>query len=203
MQLFSFDDQSGGAKELQVMVDGEGVEGIPEYIVGSSSPIMNCSTASLAKELKFEGIKTISGSIEFDFNYGKNNDGEDQNIESVSFPELVHITGKVTVKQTRGLTSVSLEKLTNATTIQFESNEALASFSAPELTYTLGGILMKNNSALSTVVFPKLGEINGLTTLDGGLTVYNNPKLTKVDAPLLTRTGDVVVGYMVSYECAS
>ena len=79
--------------------------------------IMNCSTASLAKELKFEGIKTISGSIEFDFNYGKNNDGEDQNIESVSFPELVHITGKVTVKQTRGLTSVSLEKLTNATTI--------------------------------------------------------------------------------------
>ena len=39
VQLFSFDDQSGGAKELQVMVDGEGVEGIPEYIAGSSSPI--------------------------------------------------------------------------------------------------------------------------------------------------------------------
>ena len=115
----------------------------PSILQGQAPIYLDAYPAVAAKELKFEGIKTISGSIEFDFNYGKNNDGEDQNIESVSFPELVHITGKVTVKQTRVLASVSLEKLTNATTIQFESNGALASFSVPELTYTLGGILMK------------------------------------------------------------
>ena len=61
---------------------------------------------------------------------------------------------------------------------------------------------MGNNSALSTVEFPKLGEIDGHATLVGGLLVYNNPKLTKVDAPLLTRCGDVLIGYWITYECA-
>jgi hypothetical protein len=33
------------------------------------------------------------------------------------------------------------------------------------------------------------------------LVVHNNPKLTKVDAPLLTRCEDVMIGYLISYEC--
>jgi hypothetical protein len=131
---------------------------------------------TVATQLVFTGVEAISGNIEFDFNFGKNKNG-DQAITSVSFPALISVTGEVIVRRSRGLTSISVPLLSNATSLDLESNEALTSFSAPELLFTFDTIDVGNNSALSTVEFPKLGEN---ATLVGGLLVHNNPKLTKV-----------------------
>lgn len=174
-----------------------------EYVASRSSPIYkDCDNVTVATQLVFTGVEAISGNIEFDFNFGKNKNG-DQAITSVSFPALISVTGEVIVRRSRGLTSISVPLLTNATSLDLKSNEALTSFSAPELLFTFDTIDVGNNSALSTVEFPKLGKFVGQATLVGGLLVHNNPKLTKVDAPLLTRCGDVVIGYYISYECAA
>ncbi|NLN62516.1 MAG: hypothetical protein GX146_06510 [Myxococcales bacterium] len=142
--------------------------------------------------LSFPEFEALEG---MGYSRGALNISQNPALTDIQFPKLSRTSGNIHIIENDALETLSFPEIEalegmgySRNDLNISQNPALTDVQFPKLSRTLGDIRVTKNNALETLSFPELEALEHMGYSSDGLNVSQNPALTDVQFPKLSRT---------------